>query len=228
MFSNVTDEPVSVTSPDYDSDRNVILWLDHRPVKETDVVNATEHNLLRYVGGRMSIEMEIPKVLWLKNNMPKEIFDQCKFYDLPDALTHIATGSDKRSFCSAVCKQGYVPVGVDGSVKGWQEDFLSEIGLKELTEDNFKRMGGVDGVVSLFLFNCFQTLARILATNPLYPRIFRTAITSALVNLLAAFAKRRLANLACPRELPLAVLLLTPMLAGLGLSALRLIWSQTS
>ena len=227
MFSNVTDEPVSVTSPNYDTEQNVILWLDHRPVKETDVVNATEHNLLRYVGGRMSIEMEIPKVLWLKNNMPKELFDQCKFYDLPDALTHIATGSDKRSFCSAVCKQGYVPVGVDGSVKGWQEDFLSEIGLEELTEDNFKRMGGVDGVVSLFLLSVFK-LARILATNPLYLCISRTVITLALVNLLETFAKRRLVNLDYLRELPLAVLLLTPMLAGLGPSALRLTWSQTS
>ena len=227
MFSNVTDEPVSVTSPNYDTEQNVILWLDHRPVKETDVVNATEHNLLRYVGGRMSIEMEIPKVLWLKNNMPKEHFDQCKFYDLPDALTHIATGSDKRSFCSAVCKQGYVPVGVDGSVRGWQEDFLSEIGLEELTEDNFKRMGGVDGVVSLFLLSVFK-LARILATNPLYLCISRTVITLALVNLLETFAKRRLVNLDYLRELPLAVLLLTPMLAGLGPSALRLTWSQTS
>lgn len=227
MFSNVTEEPVSVTSPNYDTDQNVILWLDHRPVKETDVVNATEHNLLRYVGGRMSIEMEIPKVLWLKNNMPKELFDQCKFYDLPDALTHIATGSDKRSFCSAVCKQGYVPVGVDGSVKGWQEDFLSGIGLEELTEDNFKRMGGVDGVVSLFLLSVFK-LARILATDPLYLCISRTVITLALVNLLETFAKRRLANLDYLRELPLAVLLLTPMLAGLGPSALRLTWSQTS
>lgn len=227
MFSNVTDEPVSVTSPNYDTEQNVILWLDHRPVKETDVVNATEHNLLRYVGGRMSIEMEIPKVLWLKNNMPKEHFDQCKFYDLPDALTHIATGSDKRSFCSAVCKQGYVPVGVDGSVRGWQEDFLSEIGLEELTEDNFKRMGGVDGVVSLFLLSVFK-LARILATNPLYLCISRTVITLALVNLLETFAKRRLVNLDYLRELPLAVLLLMPMLAGLGPSALRLTWSQTS
>ena len=227
MFSNVTDEPVSVTSPNYDTEQNVILWLDHGPVKETDVVNATEHNLLRYVGGRMSIEMEIPKVLWLKNNMPKEHFDQCKFYDLPDALTHIATGSDKRSFCSAVCKQGYVPVGVDGSVRGWQEDFLSEIGLEELTEDNFKRMGGVDGVVSLFLLSVFK-LARILATNPLYLCISRTVITLALVNLLETFAKRRLVNLDYLRELPLAVLLLMPMLAGLGPSALRLTWSQTS
>jgi hypothetical protein len=42
-----------------------------------------------------------------------------------------------------------VPVGVDGSVKGWQEDFLNDIGLGDLTKDDFKRMGGVDGVVSL-------------------------------------------------------------------------------
>ncbi|KAJ5681541.1 sugar kinase [Penicillium maclennaniae] len=146
VFNHETDEPVSVTGPDFDTDRNVILWLDHRPVDEAAKINATNHNLLRYVGGKMSIEMEIPKVLWLKNHMPRELFDKCTFYDLGDALTHIATGNEKRSFCSVVCKQGYVPVGVDGSVKGWQEDFLNDIGLGDLTEDNFKRMGGVDGV----------------------------------------------------------------------------------
>ncbi|KAL4735559.1 FGGY family of carbohydrate kinase [Aspergillus similis] len=146
VFSNVTDEPISVTGPNFDTDRNVILWLDHRPVEETEKINETNHNLLRYVGGKMSVEMEIPKVLWLKNNMPKELFADCKFYDLADALTHIATGNEKRSYCSVVCKQGFVPVGVDGSVKGWQEDFLVQIGLQDLTEDNFKRMGGVDGV----------------------------------------------------------------------------------
>ncbi|KAL4758435.1 FGGY-family carbohydrate kinase [Aspergillus foveolatus] len=146
VFSNVTDEPISVTGPNFDTDRNVILWLDHRPVEETEKINATNHNLLRYVGGKMSVEMEIPKVLWLKNNMPKELFADCKFYDLADALTHIATGNEKRSYCSVICKQGFVPVGVDGSVKGWQEDFLVQIGLQDLTEDNFKRMGGVDGV----------------------------------------------------------------------------------
>ncbi|KAK4570447.1 hypothetical protein LTR86_002527 [Recurvomyces mirabilis] len=155
VFSEDTDEPVSVTGPKFDNadgnDRNVILWLDHRPVEETKKINATNHNLLRYVGGQMSIEMEVPKVLWLKNHMPKEVFDKCKFYDLTDALTHIATGNETRSFCSVVCKQGYVPVGVDGSVKGWQEDFLTEIGLKDLCEDNFKRMGGVNGVNGRYL-----------------------------------------------------------------------------
>ncbi|OCK85835.1 Pentulose kinase [Lepidopterella palustris CBS 459.81] len=155
VFSHDTDEPVSVTGPNFDNkdgnDRNIILWLDHRPVDETNKINSTNHNLLRYVGGKMSIEMEIPKVLWLKNNMPKDLFDRCKFYDLTDALTHMATGNETRSFCSVVCKQGFVPVGVDGSVKGWQEDFLTEIGLKDLTEDNFKRMGGVDGVNGKYL-----------------------------------------------------------------------------
>ncbi|KAI9844273.1 MAG: hypothetical protein M1837_005683 [Sclerophora amabilis] len=151
VFAHDTDEPVSVTGPNFDNDHNIVLWLDHRPEKETLKINATEHNLLRYVGGKMSIEMEIPKVLWLKNNMSPELFARCKFYDLADALTHLATGNETRSFNSTVCKQGYVPVGVDGSVKGWQEDFLTEIGLQELCEDNFKRMGGVDGVNGKYL-----------------------------------------------------------------------------
>ncbi|KAK4457502.1 Nup93/Nic96-domain-containing protein [Cladorrhinum samala] len=154
VFTHDTDEPMPVTGPDFSNDgndRNVILWLDHRPVEETEKINATNHNLLRYVGGTMNIEMEMPKVLWLKNNMPSEVFNRCKFYDLADALTHIATGSETRSYCSAVCKQGFVPVGVDGSVKGWQDDFYHSIGLGELAQDEFKRVGGVNGVNGEFL-----------------------------------------------------------------------------
>lgn len=155
VFSTDTDEPISVTGPDFTNDgndRNVILWLDHRPVAETEKINATKHNLLRYVGGQMSIEMEIPKALWLKNNMPPELWDRCKFYDLADALTHLATGNETRSFCSTVCKQGYVPIGVDDSEKGWQQDFFEKIGLDDLSKNNFERMGGVNGVVSARLF----------------------------------------------------------------------------
>jgi FGGY-family pentulose kinase len=179
VFHTDTDEPVPVTGPHFQNDgndRNVILWLDHRPVEETEKINATGHNLLRYVGGKMSIEMEIPKVLWLKNHMPPELFDKCKFYDLADALTHLATGNETRSFCSTVCKQGFVPVGVDGSVKGWQEDFYETVGLGDLTKDNFKRMGGVDGVVSLFIY------LSLYATSTNHC-LFRTANISQLANL---------------------------------------------
>ncbi|KAF8476102.1 FGGY family of carbohydrate kinase [Kalaharituber pfeilii] len=146
VLADDTDEPISVCGPDFtDHKRNVILWMDHRPVTQTERINATKHKLLQYVGGSMSIEMEIPKVLWLKENMPRDLFRRCHFYDLADVLTHIATGEKTRSFCSTVCKQAYVPVGVDGSIKGWQEDFLAAIGLQELAEDNFRRMGGVHG-----------------------------------------------------------------------------------
>lgn len=100
----------------------------------------------------MSLEMEIPKILWLKNNMPADTFADCKFFDLVDALTHIATGGDTRSFSSMVCKQAYIPKGVDGSVKGWQEDFLQEIGLGELGAGGFDRIGGVNGEVCGFNF----------------------------------------------------------------------------
>lgn len=155
VFSRETDDPISVSAPNFSndgSDRNVILWLDHRAQEETDKINSTSHDLLRYVGGKMSVEMEIPKILWLKNHMPKELFDRCRFFDLVDALTYLATGLETRSFCSAVCKQGFMPMGVAGSSKGWQEDFFKAIGLGDLADDDFRRIGGVSGVVSLQLF----------------------------------------------------------------------------
>jgi ribulose kinase len=150
VFAHDSDEPISITGPDFETNHhNVILWLDHRAEKEVGEINSTGHNLLKYVGGKMSIEMEVPKLLWLKNHMPRELFNRCKFYDLTDALEHLATGNEKRSFCSVVCKQGFVPLGVDGSTVGWQEDFLKDIGLEDLTDDNFKRLGGVHRIVSL-------------------------------------------------------------------------------
>lgn len=109
----------------------------------------------------MSLEMEVPKILWLKNHMPSELFSDCKFYDLVDALTHIATGGEARSFSSMVCKQAYLPKGVEGSTTGWQKDFLEEIGLGELANGGFSQIGGVNGEVSRLLlgypYNSFLT-----------------------------------------------------------------------
>lgn len=211
VFAHDTDEPIPVTGPDFSNDgndRNVILWLDHRPLAEAEKINATKHNLLRYVGGTMSPEMEIPKVLWLKNNMPAELFDRCKFYDLADALTHIATGNETRSFCSTVCKQGYVPVGVDGSVKGWQEDFLGTIGLSDLAEDNFKRMGGVNGVVSLFFnLDVFDGKEHVLTVS-------RTGLISAPENSSDPYQKRSPRILGCLQVSPSAAASSTPTRAG--------------
>ncbi|CDK24293.1 unnamed protein product [Kuraishia capsulata CBS 1993] len=144
-----TDLPMAV-GPDFnDHEENIILWMDHRAESETDEINATNDKSLKYVGGKMSIEMELPKMKWLKNNMPTEngesLFKKCKFYDLADYLTHKATSKETRSFCSVVCKQGFVPQGVDGSVHGWSAEFLNKVDLPELVADDFKKLGGIPG-----------------------------------------------------------------------------------
>jgi ribulose kinase len=147
VLSTEDDSPVSVTSPAFDTDRNVILWLDHRAVEETERINATGHKVLQYLGGAMSVEMEIPKILWLRNNMSAESFSRCKFYDLVDALTHLATGSETRSLCCLICKQGYLPKEGDDSVSGWPKDFLDQIGLETLSKTHFHSLGGINGEV---------------------------------------------------------------------------------
>lgn len=95
----------------------------------------------------MSVEMEIPKILWLKRNMPKEMWEDCKFYDLTDALTHIATRSEARSLCSTVCKQGYLPDGVEGIKQGWSDSFFVSIGLGEFKNNRYAKLGGINGQV---------------------------------------------------------------------------------
>ena len=45
---------------------NIVMWMDHRAEKEAGRINSTGHSVLRYVGGAMSLEMQPPKLLWLK------------------------------------------------------------------------------------------------------------------------------------------------------------------
>lgn len=135
--------PLAV-GPDFsNANQNIILWMDHRAVTETQEINATNYFGLKYVGGQMSIEMEIPKIKWLQGHMPD--FKNAVFYDLPDFLVYKATGIAHRSYCLTVCKQGLVPPGVDGQTTGWSKEFFDQIGLSELTENDFKKLGGLPG-----------------------------------------------------------------------------------
>lgn len=49
-------------------------------------INATHHPVLDYVGGKISPEMETPKLLWLKENH-REVYDRAAIFDLADFLT---------------------------------------------------------------------------------------------------------------------------------------------
>ena len=119
---------------------DVIMWMDHRAEEEAAAINETGHPLLDYVGGAVSLEMQMPKLLWLKRHQPA-VFRTSSFYDLPDWLVFRATGSDVRSLCSVVCKWNY-GVEREGTVTGWNSEFLTAIGLSELSEADYSRIGG--------------------------------------------------------------------------------------
>ncbi|KAJ9092342.1 hypothetical protein QFC20_007400 [Naganishia adeliensis] len=142
-------------------ERNIILWADHRAEREAEEINKTGEAVLNFVGGVMSLEMEIPKTLWLKRNMQPEDFEKVFLFDLPDYLTYRATGCSARSNCSLACKFSYVPpgtnmnTGTEGAAeeisKGWSESFLSKIGLGSLVERNYDQIGGTPGENGLIL-----------------------------------------------------------------------------
>ena len=88
--------PVTV-SLSGDPQRNVVLWQDHRAVGEALEINEKGHGVLEFVGGRISPEMQPPKLLWLKRNLPEVCWDRAAhFFDLSDYLTYKATGSTSR------------------------------------------------------------------------------------------------------------------------------------
>ncbi|XP_072943773.1 FGGY carbohydrate kinase domain-containing protein [Epargyreus clarus] len=132
--------PAAVSNSNND-EQNIIMWMDHRAQSEADFINKTNHDILKYVGGKVSLEMEIPKILWLKKHLPKKWPNYGYFFDLPDFLTWKATGSLTRSLCSLVCKWNY-ECATDGK-RGWNVDFLTQIGLGDLADDDFKKIGNV-------------------------------------------------------------------------------------
>lgn len=115
------------------------MWMDHRAQAEADLINKTNHEILKYVGGKVSLEMEMPKLLWLKKHLPHKWTEFGYFFDLPDFLTWKATGSYTRSLCSLVCKWNY-ECSIEGK-RGWNVSFLQEIGLEDLIQDDFKKIG---------------------------------------------------------------------------------------
>jgi FGGY-family pentulose kinase len=134
-------EPVSV-SPTGNPEQNVIVWMDHRAVEQADRINQTGHEVLRYVGGVISPEMESPKLLWLKERLPEAWKSAAHFFDLPDFLTYRATGDIGRSLCSLVCKWTYLGHKREkGDLAGWSDSYWEQIGLGDLVTEKYARIG---------------------------------------------------------------------------------------
>ncbi|WP_428686707.1 FGGY-family carbohydrate kinase [Roseibium sp.] len=127
--------PLPVGDPDH-PERNIIVWMDHRAIGQANRINATGHEVLRYVGSQISPEMETPKLMWLKENRPETFGAAEHFFDLTDFLTWRATGSLDRSICTVTCKWTYL-----GHERRWDEGYFRQIGLPELADENFARIG---------------------------------------------------------------------------------------
>ncbi|QFY63965.1 FGGY-family carbohydrate kinase (plasmid) [Rhizobium grahamii] len=122
--------------PSDEPSRDIIVWMDHRAVAQAERINELGHDVLRYVGGRISPEMETPKLLWLKENR-RHVFDAAwQFFDLADFLTWRATGDLSRSTCTVTCKWTYV-----AHERRWEPSYFAKIGLEELADEGFARIG---------------------------------------------------------------------------------------
>lgn len=106
---------------------DTIVWLDHRAIKEADECTATGHRVLTYLGGVMSPEMQTPKLMWIKRNLPKSWARIGQVFDLADFLTWRASGSVARSQCTLTCKWTYL-----AHEERWSRDFFESVGIEDL------------------------------------------------------------------------------------------------
>ena len=122
--------------PSGDPQRNVIVWMDHRAIEEAGYINRGGHEVLRYLGGAISPEMQAPKLLWLARHAPRTFAEARHFLDLTDFLTFRATGALARSACTVTCKWNYL-----AHARRWPQDFFDSVGLGALGGAGFERIG---------------------------------------------------------------------------------------
>lgn len=120
-------QPVSASTSGDDC-WNVVMWADHRAVAEAEEITATGHRVLGYIGGVMSPEMELPKLLWLKRNLPQTWQRMRLALDLADFLAWRATGAVAISACTVTCKWGYL----NHEAAPWPLDLFAQLGLADL------------------------------------------------------------------------------------------------
>src|SRR6202171_2971389 len=127
--------PLTVSSSG-DDQRNVIVWMDHRAIAEAREINEKQDDVLRYVGGSISPEMEIPKLLWLKRHLASTYHGAGHFFDLADYLSFRATGSTTRSICTLACKWNFL-----AHERRWSDSYFERIGLESLASDGYAKIG---------------------------------------------------------------------------------------
>lgn len=116
-------------SRDGHPERDIMMWMDHRAQQETLDINQTHDAALRYVGGEVSVEMELPKILWLKRHFPERYRQAWRLFDLADYLVWRASGADVASVCTLTCKWNYL-----AHEQRFSATLLAAVGLEDAIE----------------------------------------------------------------------------------------------
>lgn len=113
---------------------DTMLWMDHRANAEAEECSIGDPLVTRF-GGKLSPEMQLPKLLWLKRHLPETWARMGLAFDLCDYLAWRATGgvtdangSNSRSHSSLSSKWGYEPAAPGAR----PDDFYARIGLADL------------------------------------------------------------------------------------------------
>jgi len=136
------DQPISI-SPSLVNEQNVVMWMDHRAIEEAKSINACDDEALQYVGGEVSPEMQLPKILWLKKHLPAQYQKITTFFDLADFLVYKSTSIPIRSICTKGCKWNYL-----AHKKQWAHTLLEQIDLKDILEQH-KVSGAIQDIGTL-------------------------------------------------------------------------------
>lgn len=155
------DKPVSV-SPSTKPHWNIIMWMDHRAIPEAAEINKTGSEVLKYVGGKVSPEMELPKLLWLKRHLTGQYARTARFFDLADYLVHRACGADVRSVCTKVCKWTYL-----AHKKQWNLPLFKQLKLDDLISG--KKIGARIADIGEKAGSLTPAAAKTLGLNPGIP-----------------------------------------------------------
>lgn len=128
---------------------DVICWMDHRGEAEAAEIDATGHRFLDFVGGSLSPETHLPKLLWMKRHRPEAYARVTAARDLCDELAFRATDTERHSVCGLSCKWPYLPA----EAEPWCHDLLDGLGIGDLAtlgrlDQKPGRVGEVHGHVS--------------------------------------------------------------------------------
>ena len=70
-----------VSVNDNNAHNDIIMWMDHRAFEEAEIINQTKHSVLEFVGGKVSLEMEIPKLMWIMKNKQETVWKKADRFD---------------------------------------------------------------------------------------------------------------------------------------------------